>query len=389
MKRLICLISLLLIITLTPLPALALPETEPNDSLESAATLLLKSTYTGSISTPTDVDFYAYTLDGVRKLQFDLSCKNYELGLRVWVTKVGQSSPVKCYERIPSSTAKLKKTKKISTSLILPAGKVYAEVFAGAGSPAKTGGYSLYAKSLGNSASRLIPDISSVTLVMGLDKKKPVISISPSYFDMPSLTWQSDHPEFAFFDPSTGEIKPVAPGSAKITVSGGGMTATIAVKVVANEYFQSKPTTGKSKKLYVSTRKLYYSGNDLMAEIYVLNRTGKTLRGTMEDELNVALMSYVSSRSGEIIHLYSFGGWLPIGGALKNGKYAVIKLPLPTATGTTNLNLYSKKYLVTLYNPNMFYTKSARGKDCYEEGLFRDAKALPEPGMQSLTATVR
>ena len=389
MKKLIRLFSLLLMLTLLPLPVLALPETEPNDSFESAATLLLKNAYTGSISTPTDVDYYAYTLDGVRKLQFDLSCKTYELGLRVWVTKAGQSSPVKCYERKPSSASKLKKTKKISTSLILPAGKVYAEVFAGAGSPAKTSGYSLYAKSLGNSASKLITDASSVTLVIGLEKKKPVVTINPSYFDMPTLTWQSDHPEIASFDPSTGEITPMAPGSAKITVSGGGMTATIAVKAVANEYFQSKPTTGKSKKLYISTRKLYYSGNDLMAEIYVLNRTGKTLRGTMEDELNVALMSYVNSRSGEVIHLYSFGGWLPVGGALKNGKYAVIKLRLSAATGTTNLNLYSKKYLVTLYNPNMYYTKAARGKDGYEHGLFLDAKALPEPGMQSLTATVR
>ncbi len=389
MKRLVRLISLLLMLTILPLPALALTETEPNNSLESATVLVLKNAYSSSVATTADVDYYAYALNSISKLQFDLSCNTYELGLRVWVTKTGQPTPVKCYERLPSSAVKLKKAKKISSALILPAGKVYVEVFAGAGSPAKTGGYSLYAKSLGNSASKLSLDASSVTLVMGLGTKKPVVSISPSYFDMPALSWNSDHPEFASVNLSTGEINPVAPGSAMITLSGGGMTATIAVKVVANEYYQSKPTTGSRKGLYVSTRKLYYSGNDLMAEIYVLNRTGKTLLGTMEDELNVALLSYANIKSGEVLYLFSFGGWIPTGGALKNGKYAVIKLRLPAATGTTNLNLYSKKYLVTLYNPGMYYTKSARGRSISENGLILDAKALPEPGMQALTATVR
>jgi hypothetical protein len=165
-----------------------------------------------------------------------------------------------------------------------------------------------------------------ITLVMGLGTKKPMVSINPSYFDLPSLTWASDHSEIAAVDSTTGIIIPVAPGSAKITVSGGGMSAAIAVKVVANEFYQSKPTTGKRKKLYVSTRKLYYSGNDLMAEIYVLNRTGKTLCCTMEDELNVALMDYSTSQSGQLLYLFSFGGWVPAGGALKKRSLCVIRL---------------------------------------------------------------
>lgn len=118
--------------------------------------------------------------------------------------------------------------------------------------------------------------------------------------------------------------------------------ATVA-KAEANEFNRKKPVTGSKKRVYVSAKRIWYEGDCLMTELFIYNKTGKSVLG------NASMTVEVKNKQGDALATYMFGAWLPAKGKLKNGKTAILKLALPLVEAVSALDLASKNYDITVH----------------------------------------
>lgn len=109
----------------------------------------------------------------------------------------------------------------------------------------------------------------------------------------------------------------------------GNVKCKITVK--ANTYTRKKPSVGKKKGLYGSPKKMYFDDDELVIDMFLYNKTGKTITGIQG--LCIALVSdsdlmdlYDPFVQGSV---YQFGDWVPTGGELRNNKYAVVEFRFP------------------------------------------------------------
>lgn len=138
---------------------------------------------------------------------------------------------------------------------------------------------------------------------------------------LPALTVSSANKKIATIT-SAGMLTAKEPGGTTITVrSADGSMLKCKLTVVSNSFSRSKPLyiSGKAG-LFTSTRKLSYSKGKLLAEVFLYNRTGATLRGA--DAWAFELYD------GETLIYRRPIGTLTFKTTLKHKKYALYKLQI-------------------------------------------------------------
>ena len=144
-------------------------------------------------------------------------------------------------------------------------------------------------------------------------------------------------------------------GSTTMTIGtlDGTQKIKCAISVVDNAFSRKNPITGSTKKVYTSTRRIYYdrSGN-LIVELYILNKTGKTLlpgiddlmlqitegREIFDDFVDRTYYKYVLMKNVEWVHRKP----------LKNGKYTTVKYSITPNELPYDLDLCRGDYQATL-----------------------------------------
>jgi len=169
----------------------------------------------------------------------------------------------------------------------------------------------------------------------------------------PSLTWKSSAPGVASVD-KTGLITAIKAGKATITAAtaDGKRTTACTVTVVVNEYKQSKPLVGGSAGIYTSTKRLYYKGGVLNAEVYVYNKTGRTISKID----NLYFLLYDLRTSDYPVYEAFIGRWSK---AIPYKGYGVFTAKLPKLSAFSRLDLGSGATQATIEAD--FYLRSASG----------------------------
>lgn len=137
--------------------------------------------------------------------------------------------------------------------------------------------------------------------------------------------------DYAYYWSVIGE----KPGTTTVTFSsqklGSKATAKCKITVKANVYSRKKPYAGKKKGVYTSPKKMYFTDDELIVDMFIYNKSGKAI--TMIQGLCVALVG--AADLGDINNpfedgvVYEYGDWVPNKGQLKNNKYAVVRFILP------------------------------------------------------------
>ncbi len=100
-----------------------------------------------------------------------------------------------------------------------------------------------------------------------------------------------------------GTLKPVAAGAATITaVDASGVTRKCKVKVVANRYAKAKPHKGEADQLTTSTKRLYYQNGKLFMELFIVNRTNKSVKNVRGAKLQLW-----DEHTGQLLYERSLG----------------------------------------------------------------------------------
>lgn len=186
--------------------------------------------------------------------------------------------------------------------------------------------------------------------------------IEPSYFDQPGdvvYSIREQDAKYATIDPSTGQIRGLSPGKATLYARSEKLNKTIkcALTVAKNEYTRSKPWYRSARGVYVSIKRLAYSGNNVIADIYIYNRTGRRIRAIYYLGLDL----WESDENGEPTGMSELGTdeydvWRPKGGSLSSGRYAVVRFVFKDQT-KDKYNLRLGQLCVDVYGS---YSKQAK-----------------------------
>lgn len=137
-----------------------------------------------------------------------------------------------------------------------------------------------------------------------------------------NLKWKSSKPSVVAVD-ENGIVSALSKGIANITVQSGAAKASCRVTVGDNEYLKTRPgKLGKGKYIYAFTRRIAYQQDRLAAEVFLVNRSGKTLSGSQYVFLEIRDRDNRIYAAAEITN-YTFAK------PLKNGSTQVLKALFP------------------------------------------------------------
>ena len=179
------------------------------------------------------------------------------------------------------------------------------------------------------------------------------------------------------------------PGKATIKITSKSLKKSVklSVKIVKNEYTAKKPSKGDGKNVFITPKKMYYSGSTLIADMFIYNKTGKTILGL--DGLVMQLAFWDDDENFELIGApvaYNGTGiWRPKGGKLKKNKYATVRFQFPNALDKDGDQYYLYKWpSLTVYPPyedDDEYDKSFSKKIVLRPGMkgaVMDKSAMPD-----------
>lgn len=103
-----------------------------------------------------------------------------------------------------------------------------------------------------------------------------------------SLKWASSNTKVASVD-ENGLVTIKGSGTCRIRASSGNVKAECKIVVAANKALYKKATTGNEKKVYASTRQILYKDNQLVVQMYFVNRSSKAVQLPTEGTLTLTL----------------------------------------------------------------------------------------------------
>lgn len=203
-------------------------------------------------------------------------------------------------------------------------------------------------------------------------------------------TNQSDDDDYSYYFLVVGEKA----GTTTVTFSNQYLKGTVKCKITvkANAYTRSKPVVGKKKGLYGSAKKMYFDDNELVVDMFIYNKTGKTITGIRGLCISLVDASDLMDMSDpfETGSVYEFGDWVPAGGELRNNKYAVVQFRFPYQN-----NCFDLRSKIPEVYPFLGYS-ALQSKGAVEKGAggitammgavsdtWVDGSAMPEVGYAS------
>lgn len=306
----------------------------PETAIPIAFDKTIKATLTGEGGTVC----YSFKLTKSKAVQITLTSYVEDLYFMIVRFNNSYSCPreeqVLCAEVEQTKQGTSKKPVLLTFKNELPAGLYTIEVCSWT-----SGRYDLSLKEWKRPALKKIALPKTMKLAPGFSKKLSV-TIVPSDAARPSLAYSSKTASIASVD-SGGIVTAKKKGKTVVTakVAGTNKSAKCTVQVVDNKFGRSKPLKGSKKGIYVSTKSMFYSGNKLVAEIFVYNKTGKTIK-KIENTCYFILGELYINKDGELdyreLDYYECEDWLPKK-TFKNNTYQVIRAEFPKAK---NPNLY-------------------------------------------------
>lgn len=317
---------------LTIVPVTGLTDINNNHSLDNALPITTSFKVSGMVGAYGNCnDYYKLTLSKPTKISLTFTSRDSDINLKLY--RQGNTSSFfsfleNWYEDVPNgiylNQSVLSKPETYKYSFTLPAGEIYFAIC-----ESKYGGrYDLKLKNLGSSAG-VFKMPSTKTVTAGFSSTI-LAEIKPSYFDQPGdvvYTISAKSTKYATLDPNTGLIRALSPGKVTVKARSDKLNKTLkcTLTVAKNEYKRSKPWYKKGRKVFLSVKRIAYSGNNVIVDVYVYNRTGRTLRSLYG--LGVELYSSDADgvQTGDEEWTEEIDVWKPKGGSLRSGRYAVVR----------------------------------------------------------------
>lgn len=168
-------------------------------------------------------------------------------------------------------------------------------------------------------------------------------------------------------------------GKSTLTVTTDGIKQTCKITVVANKYVRKKPLMKKDEAaLFSSTKRLYYKGGKLYAEVFVLNRTGQAVQSL--EGLTFELRS-----ADALLYAQALAPWT-FKSPLKHKRFKVYKLVITEdmlpGVKDKAIDLGLGGVQATLVGPVEPLTPSAKGAIAAKDAAEDDAAPADEPAEQ-------
>lgn len=316
------------------LTALSLSELEPNNDELSAQSLVIPQSVKG-LSGFYDDDLFRFSVDSARTVT--LTMVEQVQPLRFTLYKSGEPEPIYMKQ---ATGSKLVKARTTSKSMLLGVGDYYLAVQNGERTRLDSVGDSVHDQFGTYQLSVKYGVPGPYTLTMGRNMRvsinrgvygAPKVSIKPASREMPRVTWRSSRPSVAMVNALTGEITPISMGKTVITcvASDGKHKAATTLTVGANEFSRKKPRSGSQGYIYTSAKTLRYEGNELVVEVYVLNRGNRTIIGNIDLSIGIYRSMGGAASKADLVYEHVIGPWMARNGAIKTGKYQVITARIP------------------------------------------------------------
>jgi hypothetical protein len=316
----------------TAQPVAGLSEPVGNHSLESAHPVAMPGTTSGMVGAYGGKnDYYKLTLAKPAKVAVAITNRDSEVNLRLYRPGSATSffSLIEDYGSWPDDIYNnqylLEKPETQKFTISLPAGDIYIAVC-----DSKYGScYNLSLKYAG-SAAGVFKMPAKKTVTAGFTGSV-LAQIEPSYFDQPGDVVYSvlgKDAKYAAIDPLTGQFRGLSPGKATLYARSEKLNKTIkcTLTVAKNEYTRSKPWYRSARGVYVSVKRLAYSGNNVIADLYVYNRTGRRIRVIYYLGMDLWESDEEGDPVGESeLGSVEYDAWRPKGGSLSSGRYAVVR----------------------------------------------------------------
>lgn len=343
MKRIRVVVAILLAILLSTSAMVAsaayVAETEPNNSEAQANHISYGTKINGSIGGSKDKDFFKFTLEEPRMLEFSLK----QWGYRTSVEIINHDLGITCYKKaLTGRLGTRTETFKFKRNLI--AGHYSIVLFT-----SKTGQLGRYQLGMAN-LKEAAPGIAlpaKKRITKGFSTRVEATA-SPAFFPSPEgVTYKSSAKSIATVDENTGVITGIKFGTCTITATApNGKTAKCKVTVANNTFTRANPLTSTKKRLYISTQRMAYTGDALVIYMNVLNKTGKVFESTLDLKMDL-----VEKGTDSVLYSVEPRTWTPSRGVIFNNQYKTVKFVIPKdAVGL--LNVGSKQYypVVTVTN---------------------------------------
>lgn len=290
-KRLVAVFLMLVMLLSGSVGALAAayisePDPDTNNSPTTATELPYKTWARGAIDKSTDKDYYRFSVDGARMIEFKLRQWGYRTSMEIYHA----DREILCYKKVlTGAIGSSSETFTVRRNLI-PGNYLIVLTTAKA---KQLGRYWLGISDLKAAAPGIMfakansdgikTKITSARVTKSFTHQLE-IAANPSYFDAPTgVTYRSNNKRVATVDSATGLVTGVAYGSAIITATTtDGKTATCRVTVASNLFSRATPKISSAKKLYGSVARMLYTPDALVVYMYLINRTGKPFEGSLD-----------------------------------------------------------------------------------------------------------
>lgn len=150
-------------------------------------------------------------------------------------------------------------------------------------------------------------------------------TLKPANATFPTIRWKSSNPAVASVD-ATGRVRALKPGKATISAlsADGKKRARCKFTVYANEFKRSRPASGRKRALYTSAKRISFEGDWLCVELFLLNRTRRTVVRVESPEL------YLLDTAKKEVYECGIMPDIDLSQRpLRNGKFTVVKYRLP------------------------------------------------------------
>ncbi len=326
---------LLCLTAVAPAWAEIIEETEPNDTIATARVIEPGNKYQGAIDKPKDEDYFELTATSARTIEVTLK----QWGFRTSVKVLRNDKDSVCSNRVLFGKLGTR-AESLKFKVRVNPGKYY--IVLSSKRETQRGRYELSIRDVG-SAKPGVKLPASMRMTKGYEYEMEVSAV-PSYFLPPTVTYKSSNRRVAVVEAESGFVRALRNGVTTITATTtDGRKTSCRVTVGGNGFKRAEPLFGTEKKLYASTKAMYYTSGKLIVDVFILNKTGKSYAGKAAG----LSMSIFDKKSGMKIYTHDCGTWKPDGGTLRNGRAQVVHIEVPESKLPV-LDVGSKRHYVVL-----------------------------------------
>lgn len=312
-------------------------DVEFNNTDDIAMKLPFKTYMDGTLSKYDTDDCFVFTLSQAQGVK--ITFKSYMKALKLTLVGYKGAIDAQCaydqqyFSANQSRTATAANPLTKAYTQYLPAGTYVIRV--NDTTAAQSGKYQLLLEAWNPPAVKSLKVTKSLKIVAGFSKKLTV-SYSPSAALQPTYAFTSAKKSIAKVD-ADGVVTGVKKGKTTVTVKAGKAKAKATIQVVANEFNRSKPLKGTRRGIVSSTKRLYFSGANLVAEVFLYNQTGGKVSQVEDIYVDLYDLAYSDE---EPIKSVKFGTHKS---SFKNKTYKTIRCVFP-AEDLVGVNLNSGRY---------------------------------------------